>query len=72
MRENPRFRMVVLVCKALNIDDPIYWMNNTDPKVLDLWIADRILTAEEETGKGKKRSPESVLGGIIHAVQPAE
>ena len=73
MRDNPRFRMVVMICKELKIDDPIYWMNNTDPKVVDLWIADRILTSQEEGGKtNSNQSPENVLGGIINSITPQD
>jgi hypothetical protein len=65
--------MVVTICKELRIDDPIYWMNNTDPKVIDLWIADRILTSQEEGGKtNSNQSPESVLGGIINSITPQD
>lgn len=36
---NQRLRWAVHVCEKLGIDDPVCWMNNTDPRVLDLWIA---------------------------------
>ena len=36
---NSRLSWAVMVCEKLGIDDPVYWMNNTDSKVLDLWIA---------------------------------
>lgn len=36
---NPRLEWACLVCETLGIDDVVCWMNNTDPKVLDLWIA---------------------------------
>ena len=35
----------------LGIDDPIHWMNNTEPKVLDLWIAWLVFSAEDDKQK---------------------
>ncbi len=67
LRGNYRFRMAVKICRELGIDDPIHWMNNTDPRLLDLWIADFIVEAEDGT---KNRSPETVLGGVIESHLP--
>ena len=39
------------ICKQLGIDDPVAWMNATDPKVLDLWIAEMIFEAEDQNLK---------------------
>ncbi len=66
MRDNPRFHFCVKICKALGIDDPIYWMNNTDPRLLDLWIADYIFEAEGETAG---RRPEAVLNALLSKVR---
>ena len=66
MEDNPRFHYAVKICKSLGIDDPIYWMNNTDPRLLDLWIADYIFDAE---GTGGHRKPESVLGELLNKVR---
>jgi len=67
LRGNLRFRMAVKICKELGIDDPIHWMNNTDPRLLDLWIADFIVESEDGA---KNRSPEAVLGGVIESNLP--
>ena len=42
LEENPRLEHVVEICAELCIDDPVCWMNATDPKTVDLWIARRL------------------------------
>ena len=45
---NGRLSSVFSICQDLNIDDPIHWMNNTKPIVVDWWIAYRSFMAEQE------------------------
>jgi len=60
---NARLQHVFSICKDLGIDDPIYWMNNTKPVVIDWWIAynshchDMEKEAYENTGKNKEMDP---------------
>lgn len=46
----------------LSIDDPVFWMNNTDEKVLDLWIAWLVCKADRD-GNGMKPADE-VFGAM--------
>lgn len=61
---NPRLETVFSICKELGIDDPICWMNNTSPLVIDWWIAFESLRAEREaaiyknSGSGQEMSGE--------------
>lgn len=51
------------ICQELCIDDPIYWMNNTSPLVIDWWVSylcvksDREREAYEDSSKGKAMDP---------------
>lgn len=47
----------------LGIDDPICWMNNTQPQVLDLWVA-HLLIKSEQQDKKQLRPADEVLGEI--------
>lgn len=52
------------ICHELGIDDPITWMNNTKPLVVDWWVSylcvknDREKEAYESSSKGKMMDPE--------------
>ena len=35
---NTTLDWVVTICRELKIDDPIAWLDATDPRVVDLWI----------------------------------
>jgi hypothetical protein len=48
LERNPRLDAVFSICKELCIDDPIHWMNNTSPLVVDWWIAYLMLKNERE------------------------
>jgi hypothetical protein len=69
IESNPRLDSVFSICEKLKIDDPIHWMNNTRPIVIDWWIAYLTLNAEREQaayeksgGKnGKELDPSSAL-----------
>ena len=56
-------RHVFSICKELGIDDPVFWMNNTRPIVIDWWIAYHSHVAEEEkklyedSGSNKEMDP---------------
>ena len=52
-RRNHRLRWVFRICHKLGIDDPIYWMEMVDPKVVDLWIAYLIVEDEDKSSRGK-------------------
>ncbi len=60
---NARLQHVFSICKDLGIDDPIHWMNNTKPIVIDWWIAynshryDLEKSAYENTGNNKEMDP---------------
>ena len=53
---NHRLRWCFSVCKNLGIDDPVTWMNNTSPAVLDAWIAYESFECDmaEKASKGSK------------------
>ena len=61
---NPRLESVFVICDNLNIDDPIHWMNNTSPVVIDWWIAfmsvkaDREAALYDKTDGNREMSPE--------------
>jgi hypothetical protein len=59
-KSNHRLSWAFKVCKDLGIDDPVYWMNNTDASVLDAWIAYSQYENELESGAGEE-SPEKAL-----------
>ena len=40
---------VVSLCEKLHIDDPVTWMQATDPAVVDLWIAKFIMDEQGDT-----------------------
>ena len=46
------------VCENLGIDDPVYWMDAVDPKVVDRWIAYYAVKNEISKGKGEPMTPE--------------
>jgi len=48
LEENYRLFWAFSVCQELGIDDPIAWMNATSPRVLDWWIAFKIVKSERE------------------------
>tara|TARA_Y100000361_G_C11001806_1_gene259690 strand:+ start:340 stop:618 length:279 start_codon:yes stop_codon:yes gene_type:complete len=57
---NPRLESVFSICQDLGIDDPIHWMNNTSPRVIDWWIAYHAVKTERELKayEGDKKSME--------------
>ena len=67
IESNPRLDGVFAICEMLGVDDPIYWMNNTKPIVIDWWIAYLTLKAEREerahegTDTGKQVDPEDAF-----------
>ena len=46
---NPRLDTVFTICKDLGVDDPIHWMNNVSPMVIDWWIAHYTLKVRRES-----------------------
>lgn len=51
---------MVRLCRELNIDDPVAWMDAVPPHVVDLWIA--FYLNEADQGKEKESmSPENLL-----------
>ena len=72
---NARLESVFSICKDLTIDDPIHWMNNTSPIVIDWWVAYYTLKAEREaevyksSGKGKEMSPEDASEYLFNATK---
>lgn len=57
---NHRLAWAFKICKNLGIDDPAYWMDNTDPSILDSWIAFSQFENYLEAG-AKEDSPEKAL-----------
>jgi len=57
----PRFRFACEVCERLGISDPVSWINNTPPKVLDLWIALEAVRAKEKSNESEMMTPEEAL-----------
>jgi len=53
---NIRLQHAFSICKDLGIDDPIHWLNNTKPIVLDWWIAYYSLKADQEAEMMKSTS----------------
>lgn len=60
LRRNSRLAWAFRVCKDLGIDDPAYWLNNTDPAVLDGWIAYYRFDSEIESGSGSGSPDEAI------------
>jgi len=62
LESNNRLSSVFTICEKLCIDDPIHWMNNTKPIVVDWWIAHHSLSNQREKDAydraGKKSSQE--------------
>ncbi len=59
---NNRLSWVFKICKNLGIDDPVHWMNNVDPSIVDSWIAFSQYENELEAGAySKEDSPEAAL-----------
>lgn len=44
------------ICEKLNIDDPVLWMDNIDPRVLDRWIAYMVVKNDKRQGKGEMKT----------------
>ena len=40
--------LIVEVCAMLGIDDPIEWMEQTDAKTQDLWVAYLLIQKEKD------------------------
>lgn len=58
LAKNHRLSSVYRICEMLHIDDPVFWMNNTSPAVVDGWVAYLIFKSEVENGDvGNKMSP---------------
>jgi len=53
---NVRLQHAFSICKELGVDDPIHWINNTRPIVLDWWIAYNSLLADQEAEMRKSTS----------------
>lgn len=60
LQSNHRLAWAFKICKDLGIDDPVYWMDNTDASILDSWIAYSQFENELESGAGEN-SPEQAL-----------
>lgn len=71
LEANGRLEAAFSICQDLCIDDPIHWMNNTSPILLDWWIAykslkyDRELEAMETSSNRTKMSPDAA-GDYLH------
>ena len=65
-RRNHRLRWVFRICHKLGIDDPTYWMEMVDPKVIDLWIAHLIVEDEDKSNRGKSAEDmqEEIMGAF--------
>ena len=53
------------ICHALKIDDPVYWMNNVPPQIVDLWIAHYIV---KNSDTKTMRDPVSVFDEIFEGI----
>jgi len=66
---NHRLSSAYHVCEKLGIDDPVCWLNNTKPEVLDGWVAWFSHMADVREGKVKTQmSPndaENYLSGMV-------
>lgn len=51
---NQRLGWVFSICHDLGIDNPIKWMNETPPVVVDWWIAYRCFKSEAEAAAYEK------------------
>ncbi len=60
LKSNHRLAWAFKICKDLGIDDPVYWMDNTDASILDSWIAYSQFENELESGAGEE-TPEKAL-----------
>ena len=49
LESNYRLFWVFSICEELGIDDPVTWMNATSPRVVDWWIAYKVVKSERET-----------------------
>ena len=63
LERNARLFNVFSICHELGIDDPIHWMNNTSPLVVDWWVSylcvksDRERAAYDDSSSGKVMDP---------------
>jgi hypothetical protein len=48
LEKNYRLYWAFSICEELGVDDPIAWMNGTSPRVLDWWIAYRVVKSDRE------------------------
>lgn len=67
LSNNHRLYWVFSICHELKIDDPIAWMNNVPPVLVDWWISFFVRKQQIEneayqkaTGKGQQRSPDEL------------
>jgi hypothetical protein len=59
-KRNNRLSWAFKICKDLGIDDPVFWLNNVDPSLVDSWIAYSQYEGELESGV-KEDTPENAL-----------
>ena len=71
LEANFRLEAAFAVCLELGIDDPIHWMNNTSPVLLDWWVAFKSLKYEREmeayeSRNGSKPMTPDAAGDYLH------
>lgn len=69
--KNHRLQWVFKICSDLSIDDPVTWMNNVDPAVVDGWIAYHLAVQkmEESATSGDKLDMETARDQLLGMVR---